>query len=215
MQRNELLRQLLIDEEGTKVDPETGYHVRHLVNEVPHVGIGHNLGIDQTDEEMAVFKVDDPDDVQAITEEQAFDLFDIDVQDAIDDLYPAFTDDELDALNDARYAVIISMAFQLGGGGIRKFKNFIKAVKAEDWKRAADEMVYANVDAGRKSAWYKQTPERCDRAAFAMRYGYFVEYQPAPVVSADENATDLSETATIQLFEDAKDILQELARRCK
>ena len=31
----------------------------------------------------------------------------------------------------------------------------------------------------------------------------------------DSNEVDLSETATIQLFEDAKDILQELARRCK
>ena len=215
MTRNELLRQLLIDEEGTKIDPSTGYHVRHLVNEVPHIAIGHNLGIDQTDDEMAVFKVVDPDDVQAITEEQAFELFDIDVQDAIEDLYPAFTDDELNALDDARYAVIISMAFQLGGGGIRKFKNFIAAVKAFNWQRASDEMLYANMETERRSAWYKQTPERCQRAADAMRHGYFEKYQETPVVSVNENATDLSETATIQLFEDAKDILQELARRSK
>ena len=155
MTRNELLRQLLIDEEGIDLNA-------HQVQGVWHIGIGHNLEIDQTDEELDVLGIsfvayvesgsDDPSGLK-ITEQQAFDLFDVDVDDAKEDLYPAFTDDELDALNDARCAVIISMAFQLGGGGIRKFKNFIKAVKAEDWERAADEMVYANVDAGRKSAW--------------------------------------------------------------
>ena len=208
MSNNQLLRQLLIDEEGFDTKA-------HQVQGIWHVGIGHNLEIDQTDDELAVIgDYDDPSQVQ-LTEAQAYELFDIDVDDAIEDIQPAFMPDELEALGETRRAVILSMAFQLGGGGIRKFKNFIKAVKVFDWQPASDEMLYANVETERRSAWYKQTPERCERAAFAMRHGYFEKYQETPVVSVNENATDLSETATIQLFEDAKDILQELARRCK
>ena len=59
-----------------------------------------------------------------LTEAQAYELFDIDVDDAIEDIQPAFMPDELEALGETRRAVILSMAFQLGGGGIRKFKNF-------------------------------------------------------------------------------------------
>ena len=47
MSDNNLLRRLLIDEEGCKLEA-------HLVKEKWHIGIGHNLEIDQTDEELDV-----------------------------------------------------------------------------------------------------------------------------------------------------------------
>ena len=148
---------------------------------------------------------------------QAYELFDIDVNDAIEDIQPAFMPDELEALGETRRAVILRWLSSWAVGVSANSKTLLR-LKAEliAWQQSASyEMLYANVETERRSAWYKQTPERCERAAFAMRHGYFEKYQETPVVSVNENATDLSETATIQLFEDAKDILQELARRCK
>ena len=170
MSDNNLLRRLLIDEEGCKLEA-------HQVEGKWHIGIGHNLEIEQTDEELAVlgeFDEDDPSEF-TITEQQAYTLFDIDVQDAIDDVYPAFTDEQLDALGETRRAVILSMLFQQGGAGFRKYKNFIKAVLDEDWEKASYEMVTGSK--GGPSRWLIQTPERCRRAADAMQMGYFEKYQ--------------------------------------
>ena len=47
------------------------------------------------------------------------------------------------------------MCFQLGRPRLSKFKNFIAAVKDEDWQRAGDEM--------QDSRWYKQTTARAER----------------------------------------------------
>ena len=167
---NELLRQLLIDEEGCKLEAYKDSEG------IWTIAIGHNLEIDQTPEELAILGLDDALDNWegfTITEQQAFELFDLDVEEAANDLYPAFADEDLAKLNDTRYAVLVSMVFQMGGAGVRKFKNFVQAVKTEDWGTAAEEMIYANPKVKRHSRWYLQTPERCQRAADAMRTGSF------------------------------------------
>ena len=169
---NDLLRRLLIDEEGCKLEA-----YKDSEKKLWHIGIGHNLEIEQTDDELAVLGEFDHDDPSGftITEKQAHDLFDIDVQDAIEDIYPFFTDEQLDSLNETRYAVILSMAFQMGGAAIRKFKNFKKAVLESDWEAASQEMVTGSK--GGASRWLIQTRDRCLRAADAMKLGYFEIYQ--------------------------------------
>ena len=57
--------------------------------------------------------------------------------------------------------VIIEMVFQLGIGGVSKFKKALKAVDEEDWDTAADEML--------DSKWSKQTPERAAELSSTMR----------------------------------------------
>jgi len=57
--------------------------------------------------------------------------------------------------------VIIEMVFQLGIGGVFKFKKALKAVDEEDWDTAADEML--------DSKWSKQTPERAAELSSTMR----------------------------------------------
>ena len=164
---NQLLRQLLIDEEGCKLEAyqDTGGKW--------HIGVGHNLEIEQTEEELKAMGVAlaPPHDWSGftITEAQAATLLDIDIEDAVDDLYPAFDGEELVQLNAARYAVLVSMVFQLGGRGVRKFKNFIAAVKEQNWNTAADEMM--------NSLAARQTPERWARASKAMRMGVFEKYE--------------------------------------
>ena len=168
---NNLLRRLLIDEEGCKLE---AYKDK---KGIWHIGIGHNLDIEQTEEELAAlgeFNHDKPTGF-TITEQQAYTLFDIDVQDAIEDVYPAFTEEQLEELGETRRAVILSMCFQMGGGGVRKYKDFKKAVIEGNWEEAAHQMVTGS--RGGPSLWLKQTPERCERAAAAMRIGYFAQYQ--------------------------------------
>ena len=168
---NSLLRRLLIDEEGLDLN---AYKDK---KGIWHIGIGHNTEIDQTDEELAILGDYDDPSTLSISEDQAYALFDIDVEDAYQDVAAIFSKDELAALGETRSAVILSMVFQMGGGGVRKFKNFIQAVKSGDFEVAANEMLFANVETKRQSAWFKQTPDRCQRAADAMRVGSFTRYE--------------------------------------
>jgi lysozyme len=68
-----------------------------------------------------------------------------------------------DHLNDARQAVLICMAFQLGIGGLLNFKKALGAMRDERWPDAAREM--------KDSTWAKQTPARCSRLAYQMETG--------------------------------------------
>jgi len=57
--------------------------------------------------------------------------------------------------------VIADMTYQLGVGGILKFKKMWAALKNRDYKKAADEML--------DSKWAKQTPNRAKELAEIMR----------------------------------------------
>lgn len=71
-----------------------------------------------------------------------------------------------DELSDSRKAVILSMLFQLGLGGVQGFHEFLLAVEHRNWSRAAAEM--------RDSTWCKtQSPARAERLAVQMETGVF------------------------------------------
>lgn len=69
----------------------------------------------------------------------------------------------LDALDPARQAVLIGMAFQMGTAGLLGFRNTLALIKAQQWPEAANAML--------KSLWAQQTPERAMRLAEQMRTG--------------------------------------------
>jgi lysozyme len=48
--------------------------------------------------------------------------------------------------------VLVDMTFNMGFGGVLKFKKFLEALKNKDWEKAAQEM--------ENSLWYKQTGNR-------------------------------------------------------
>ncbi len=58
--------------------------------------------------------------------------------------------------------VLTNMVFQLGEEGVKKFKNFLAALKARNFVGAAKEMVTTN---GAPNPWVRQTPERAMRLA--------------------------------------------------
>ena len=71
----------------------------------------------------------------------------------------------LRGLNDARKAVLINMAFQLGFNGLSKFRNMLAAVQSEQYVLAASEML--------DSLWAKQTPNRAKELSEQMLTGEF------------------------------------------
>lgn len=67
--------------------------------------------------------------------------------------------------NDARKAVMMNMAYQLGINGLLNFKNTIAAYRAGDYEFASKEML--------DSKWAKQTPSRANELSEQMRTGEF------------------------------------------
>ena len=57
--------------------------------------------------------------------------------------------------------VIIEMVFQLGIGGVSKFKNMWKALGEGDYQTASEEML--------DSRWAKQTPKRAEELSVLMK----------------------------------------------
>lgn len=62
-----------------------------------------------------------------------------------------------------RRKALIDMCFNLGLSGLLKFKKFLAAIEAEDFNRAADEML--------SSAWAGQVGQRAHTLAAMMREG--------------------------------------------
>lgn len=69
-------------------------------------------------------------------------------------------------LNDARYAVLVGMAFQMGIAGLLGFKNTLAMIGRGDYSGAAAGML--------ASKWARQTPARAERMAQQMRTGEWV-----------------------------------------
>ena len=124
-----------------------------IMYETYHCSLGHLTGgighlITEWDEEF----YDKPIGIK-VPNEQVNDWFEKDIKVTISDCKIIF--DNFDNLPEEAQLVIANMCFQLGRPRLSKFKNFIAAVKDEDWQRAGDEM--------QDSRWYKQTTNRADR----------------------------------------------------
>ena len=124
-----------------------------VVYETYHCSLGHLTGgighlITEWDEEFYEKPIG-----TKVANEQVNDWFEKDIKVTISDCKIIF--DNFDNLPEEAQLVIANMCFQLGRPRLSKFKNFIAAVKDEDWQRAGDEM--------QDSRWYKQTTNRADR----------------------------------------------------
>lgn len=115
------------------------------------IGYGHKC----SSGEIAEFK-------DGITQEKADALFDRDFALAQAQA-KAIAGESWKNLNDARQGVIIEMVFQLGMGGVLKFKRMWAAIDADDYDKAAAEML--------NSLWSSQTEGRCRSLAKIMERG--------------------------------------------
>ena len=92
------------------------------------------------------------------TEEELNAVFEKDFQNALDNANKLIKDIPL--VYQAR-EVICEMVFQLGVGGVSKFKNMWKALEDGDYQRASEEML--------DSVWAKQTPKRAESLSNIMK----------------------------------------------
>lgn len=70
------------------------------------------------------------------------------------------------ALNEARQAALLSMAYQMGVLGLMGFTTTMRLLADGQWEEASRQML--------NSRWAtKQTPERARRTAYMVRYGIF------------------------------------------
>lgn len=79
--------------------------------------------------------------------------------------------DWYDALDEDRQGVVVAMIFQLGAEGFSRFRRMIQAMAVLDYNAAAAEML--------DSRWARQTPDRAERMALAMRTGRLIPDPPA------------------------------------
>ena len=200
MKRNELLKRIE-DVEGRK-------YKMYMLGGIPHIGIGHNIiSRSLADETLDFLGIEDEPDLMTaeLNDEQCDYLLGKDLDIAIADAVSVIGEEVFTGLTDDRQDVLVDMSFNLGRPRFSKFKQMIDAVQEGDFDEAADQILDSN------AARDPKTKTRYENLANEMR-GEQISFVEA---STSLKETDLSETATIQLFEDAKDILQELARRCK
>ena len=69
----------------------------------------------------------------------------------------------VEALDEARMGVLVAMCFNLGLAGLLGFRRFLGALRAQDWERAAAEML--------DSRWHEQVGARAERLVEQMRTG--------------------------------------------
>lgn len=72
-------------------------------------------------------------------------------------------------LDAVRYCVLVNMAFNMGMGGLLKFKNMLAAAKRGDYEDAACEMLLGKN--GEKTPWYAQVGRRAEELAAQMKFG--------------------------------------------
>lgn len=94
-----------------------------------------------------------------ITEDEAEYMLEGDIEHVLEQLdrtLPWWND-----LNESRKRALVNMAFNLGIGGLLKFKKMLAALKAGDYEHAAVEAL--------DSRWAKQVGQRADRIAELLK----------------------------------------------
>ena len=98
-------------------------------------------------------------DTKPISQRACMVIFEDDCMDVERDLTKLVYD--FDKLPDRAQMVLFDMVFQLGLGGVQKFKKMLLAIQERDWDKASDECL--------DSRYHKQTPARCEENAQMLR----------------------------------------------
>ena len=125
----------------------------------PTIGIGHKIL--QTDPEINLpvrDAYDSAPEEDSITEHRCYELFQEDVQLAIDGCRRIYNSWE--ELPQEAQHILVNMCFQMGPTGLGKFKHMNQAVEDQAWGQVALEMD--------DSRWSRQTPERSKRLRSRM-----------------------------------------------
>jgi len=131
--------------EQLKIDEGVVYEVYHDHLGLPTFGVGH-LVLESDPEHGKPLGT-------PVSEDRVKDCFEKDLDTAISEckiLYTQFEDWPGEVQE-----ILVNMMFNMGRTRLSGFKNFKKALEAEDWKQAGIE--------GRDSKWYRQVTNRAER----------------------------------------------------
>lgn len=98
---------------------------------------------------------------KGITKEEAMHLLNNDIKEFESSLVNSFS--WFSDLDEARRNALINMAFNLGMGGIKKFRKMISAIEEKNWTEASEQML--------DSKWAKQVGRRAIELSDMMRHG--------------------------------------------
>jgi hypothetical protein len=135
---------------------------------IPTIGIGFNLieaGAKKRIENLGYNYNKVVSGKQRISNIHIDTLFLEDVKTSVKEAKSVFSN--FDSLPDNAASVVTKMIFQLGLPRFKGFKEFIKAVKKQDWDKAAKEILTSTKKDGTivKSSFHKQVPARANRLA--------------------------------------------------
>ena len=120
----------------------------------PTVGIGHKVLNTDPEANLPIHDAyGEVSEDECISEERCFELFEQDVEIAINGCKSIYTN--WDKLPQEMQHILVNMCFQLGQGGLSKFKNMNDGVEKEMWGMVSLDMM--------DSRWAQQTPERAKR----------------------------------------------------
>lgn len=116
------------------------------------IGVGHKILESDPEDALLVFGAYDAGipTLQTITEERCQELFEQDVQSAIDGCKRIYKN--WASFPEEFQRILVNMCFQLGAGGLGKFKNMNTAAEGLSYRKVAIEM--------EDSRWARQTPHR-------------------------------------------------------
>ena len=114
---------------------------RHEVQGIDHIGYGINLETPLPDELLEYLGVEDEDDIQEITQEQADCMFDRFIDVAHQDAISIYGYDVFNALSPIRQEVLVNLSYNLGYSRLKAFRKMNAAVMAGDYNEAALQML--------------------------------------------------------------------------
>lgn len=103
-----------------------------------------------------------------ITQQESTLLFNQDVQKSLREIERTGLMDIYTASNEARRAALVNLMFNLGGPRLLGFRNALKAWRAKDYQKAADEFL--------DSRWARQVKSRSVRVTECIRNGNMNSY---------------------------------------
>ena len=116
----------------------------YMLENTPHIGIGHNIiSRSLTEETLDFLGIEDESDLMTaeLNDEQCEYLFYKDLEIAISDAQSLIGEDIFTNLTSERQDVLVDMSYNLGRPRFSKFKNLIGAVQAGDYNKAAEEIL--------------------------------------------------------------------------
>lgn len=141
----EQLRKEIEADEGCRYD----IYLDHLG--YPTFGIGHLISKTDTEHGAEVGT--------SVSEARVIQAFNTDMDIVLDDCNTLY--ENFETLPEEVQHIIANMMFNMGRPRLSKFKGMKAGVDAQDWNRAADEMV--------DSRWYQQVTNRAQRLVDRMR----------------------------------------------